>query len=107
MTHTPTPWLAVHQVNTDGAWDIVNQGETEYQKGVLVAHLGGSLAGGDTPEADAKFIELAVNCHDELVAALEELVSEADTHGGSVRSVSRYSIDKARAALSKATKAGD
>jgi len=35
-----------------------------------------------------------------LRAALSTLVTEADEHGGNVRTVSRYSVDKARLALS-------
>lgn len=37
----------------------------------------------------------------ELEAALRELVTEADATGGNRRTVSRYAVDKGRAALAK------
>lgn len=40
----------------------------------------------------------------DLLAALVALVNEADSHGGSTRTVTRYSVDHARAAIAKATR---
>jgi hypothetical protein len=54
---------------------------------------------GDTMSANARLIAAAP----ELLKALQELVAEADQGGSSVRSVSRYNVDKARAAIAKAT----
>ena len=39
----------------------------------------------------------------ELLSALHELIAEADSTGGNTRKVTRYSVDKARAAITKAT----
>jgi len=53
----------------------------------------------DEVSANAQLIAAAP----ELLEALQELIAEADNTGGSIRQVTRYSVDKARAAIAKAT----
>ncbi len=64
-------------------------------------------AGSDAVRAsDAAEVAQRYNAYPDLLAALSALVTEADAGGGSIRSVSRYSVDKARAAIARATGGG-
>lgn len=73
VTHTPTPWILVPQ--GDGSSMLAREFETGKQmnpKGLrLVSHVfarGNSLA---EDEANAAYIVLAVNCHEELLEKLK------------------------------------
>jgi hypothetical protein len=93
-THTPTPWYteldrSIRADDGDGH----------------VALLAGSDFNVATEEANAAFIVRACNAHDALVAALRELIDDADNSGVTAHFKGRgfdESIEKARAALAKA-----
>jgi ABC-type tungstate transport system permease subunit len=80
--HTPGPWEVEVADSLYNTFYIVNE----------------SRDSDEVDQANARLIAAAP----ELLAALQDLVSEADHTGGSVRHVSRYSTDVARAAIAKA-----
>jgi hypothetical protein len=96
MNHTPIPWTAK-------GYDV-----RAGQAGRMIAYTGPHHAPDDQypkgckleDEANAEFIAKAVNCHDDLVEALEFLVKAAETEPG--MSIYRSHIEKARAVLAKA-----
>jgi hypothetical protein len=67
MTHTPTPWHAV--IPTIDRQKMIGHPIINNDDGESI----------DNYEANAKFIVRAVNCHDELVDALEMMM---DKYGG-------------------------
>ncbi len=92
--HTPGPWIADSRSNEIHAKVDPENSETYLAP---VAYTDGDW----TPaiqHANARLIASAP----ELLAELAALVAEADENGGSVRTVSRYRVDQARAAIAKA-----
>jgi len=68
MTHTPTPW-EIEPVNTEM---IIQSGSCPYR---YVAVVDGCQAMSEEEEkANAEFIVLAVNCHDELLKVCQEMM---------------------------------
>lgn len=68
MSHTPTPW-EFKEKDDEGRFVII--GERDGLDVTFVADTIGGL--GDAEKANAAFIVKAVNCHDELLAALVNL----------------------------------
>lgn len=100
--HTPTIKLDItrQEIGPDRNGSI---GRNVFVSGM---HIGGYMGPIDLEndvEKKAAFIVKAVNCHDELVEALEEMTAEAPD-GWNIEDVYRV-IEKARAILAKA-KAG-
>ena len=90
---TPGPWQVDGCPDAHGFWTIrpadgSEHGDTDAQPIATVYR-----------ERDADMIAAAP----ELYEVLRALLAEADTAGGADRTVSRYSVDKARAALAPAT----
>lgn len=107
--HTPGQ-LVMHSgmLWIDGP-DVYPNGESD---GIPIARMDR-----DTPhtfgaerDANAKFIALAWNCHDELVAALQEKLDHCCCQYGGVDTSGQFcsqpcrTCDRARAAIAKATK---
>ena len=67
--HTPLPW------GTDGDRDSGTLSIVQADTGGLIATLEETLGYGFVDEANARFIVQAVNVHDDLLAALERLMS--------------------------------
>lgn len=90
--HTPGPWQAVRSMPAEGAdcwWICAGGGNREKELAVV-------YAGVPTHIGNARLIAAAPD----LLEALHELVAEiADTEGAT--GVSRYTCDRARAALSR------
>lgn len=84
--HTPTPWEIIRDSSI-----IFGKNDPERYKGrrVAVAQCGdelvamGGLKVGGERDANAEFIVLAVNHHDELVAALKGVLVAANGIAGS------------------------
>ena len=88
-THTPTPWEYKKLVGDVGKL-IRPHSEQEYL----------SIA----PAIDAAHIVACVNAHDELVAALREIISQIDQGGSGGKVFARDAcITGARALLAKVT----
>jgi len=108
--HTPTPW------QSNGPY-LYGSGEVRYVRigrgmpepdiiGRTICEIGLWLDMPEEQEANGTFIVLAANCHEELVAALEEIQGNADEYPtsnsyGKDRCVSRIA-GIAAAALAKA-----
>lgn len=84
--HTPTPWTVFNAdegcyPGIDAGWrTIVMFGSPDEDCGIR----------GDTPEeaeANARFIVHAVNCHDELLSALEQYASGLTDTGARARAI--------------------
>lgn len=87
---TPRPWTFCHADDT--SYDLIGADKTR------VAKMDGRIEVPPSPE-DAVLIARAVNCHDELVAALDAFVSawdRSDTLDG------HEAVGLAKAALAKA-----
>ena len=94
MNHTNIPWTAKGYDVRAGGRMVAYTGphhtpDDQYPKGCKLED-----------EANAEFIVKAVNCHDELVEALDFLVQAAETEPG--MSIYRGRIEEARAVLAKA-----
>jgi hypothetical protein len=90
--HTPTPWKAMpRHVSADETYDRLGFRCT--------------ISGSDADaKANARFIALACNVHDELVAAVKAfLVFDADDHSDGVGAMLNYNdaLVKAKAAIAK------
>src|SRR6185369_4200612 len=86
---TAGPWYVSRCTHDNAIVDETN--------GTTIAVVYGRNAGS---EANAQLIAAAPD----LLAALTELVREADTQGGSIRTVRRVTVDQARSAIAQATK---
>lgn len=97
--HTPTPWVLVHPVG-DEKPSIVNMTADAKVDYYIAEMIGNYKAAG----ADAAHIVRCVNAHDELVAALSDLLSEVNAAGlGSAKDFGWPAVTAAaRAALAKA-----
>ena len=76
MEHTPTPWTIAYASN--GCFDIVGaKNKQGYFPVICTLTIGGDYWKNTdypaTQKANGLFIERAVNCHDELVAALQSV----------------------------------
>jgi hypothetical protein len=95
-THTPAPWQyhlgrgknPRFHIQTLSGYQIASTPEISLAK-----------VESTEQEANARLIAAAP----ELLSALQELIAEADSTGGNTRQVTRYSVDKARSAITKAT----
>lgn len=86
--HTPTPWK-VNRPSSRVAHSIVsNDGKS-------------TVCYGDIYIDDAAFIVRAANCHDELLAALEEVVHGAIPHKRDFL-ITPYALNLVKAAIKKA-----
>lgn len=84
MGHTPTPWHVDHHVHikAENGWRVAS-----------VNVPSGSVGSwGVNPSDNAHFIVRAVNCHEELLAALEQYASGLTDTGACARAA----IAKAR-----------
>ena len=97
MTHTPKPWYVTGPAEPEWGLDPTQPEERDFDfqeihgsDGDLVALAAGT--------ANARFIVQAVNAHEELLAALEELLEWESRMGG----WDAPCWEKARAAIAKA-----
>lgn len=65
--HTPTPWAALSMNNAVDCWPVI----TSEDRTDFIAEL---QINKKDREANAAFIVKAVNCHEELVNALESIL---------------------------------
>jgi hypothetical protein len=99
--HTPTPWTA--ELYMDGAFDIVT--EKVFGGCLVLASRQRHMTRSEEMHANAAFICLAVNSHEQLVEALTNLLDAvADTMRSHEKeleccSVTRVRMIEARAAL--------
>tara|TARA_R110000868_G_scaffold23596_3_gene94767 strand:- start:192 stop:503 length:312 start_codon:yes stop_codon:yes gene_type:complete len=101
QTHTPTPWIVSPPLG-EGAIQIQSTGLNAYGNWI-VAEVPDRT---EEDKANAAFIVRACNAHEELVAALEELLNEAQVDESDLASLAepasfRLAID----ALKKAKEA--
>ncbi len=95
MTHTPTPWKKVD------VWSII---ATQIKGKPLVATAGcDTQVEKDERIANAEFIVLACNCHDELLEACKAAYERGNSDGMSYGALSDEICDKLEAAIGKAT----
>ena len=99
MSHTPTPWRLARR----SEYDLLTVIETEDD---YIADCTEQV-GDDRDEANAAFIVLAVNAHDELVAALQKIIDmnvqyAKDRYGDAGKAEDMACVVVARSALSKA-----
>ncbi len=100
--HTPTPWRLRHSGKNDEVYLEMKLAEGWVTMGVVLSRVTDT----HTQVANAEFICLACNAHDDLLAACEELAS---CHGHPVFVGSVFfevARDKARAAIAKAKDIG-
>ena len=108
MSHSPIPWFCFAN---DGSRDrnfTITDSETATEsgigKGTNVIATVVPVSSGKHHQANAEFIVRACNCHDELLAALQTLVSLThriceNSYGQSVDDA----YERARAIIAKAT----
>lgn len=94
--HTPGPWSQGIRDENDSPKLVTADDGTKYHRRQIIATFEGPAA-----EANAAFVSLVVNSHDDLVAALEGLVAEADKPVGKMADWDKR-FEVARAALSRA-----
>jgi len=91
--HTPGPWTA----KIDRAWNSVIGPD----KRVVATLLVQSIRPSEERRANAHFIVQAANCHDELVAALKDIIEECLNpklpYGIRIVEIARAAIAKAEA----------
>lgn len=88
MSHTPTPWY------TTKKFEITTiSKENDMSRGMMIPHAD---VFGDNREEDAAFIVQACNAHEELVAALKDLLNLDERCGWHSKQA-----DVAKAALAK------
>lgn len=100
-THLPTPWKTVRNNSID-----LGHGR-DYR--IVFSKSGKDVAycpptDGDNGNANAAFIQLAVNCHEQLVAALENLAMAWDGAEGAFGGVTQESADRLDEAYDEAVK---
>lgn len=96
MKHTPTPWIADCIGSSDAGENPVDVFDIgPEQRGVLMQRVA-TVAGND-----AQFIVKAVNAHDELTAALRDVVNMHAMPDGMYRDMTG-AMKRAREALAKA-----
>ncbi len=108
MTHTPTPWKLQHYIGHEGYID--NQ-DRECYAGRIVADNDYVIWAGPfsfwslhNPD-NAEFIVRACNSHDELLEALEELVTMVEhAREEGYDNIDYYTTQPARLAIKKAKK---
>lgn len=100
IEHTPTPWAADPDDRDGYEWNI--HIVTESNRDMRVAFM----TSGPEAAANADFIVKAVNCHDELVAALEAFRLRPDaivaSQGDTILRIPIAAIQQAAAAIAKA-----
>ena len=96
--HTPTPWSIVPQ--NDGSSIIAKMHEDASKGFRIVCHAWLRRDSQAEDQANAAFIVRAVNAHDDLVAALSNLVAIIEDGNKATTESSSYAC--ARAALAKA-----
>jgi hypothetical protein len=109
--HTKTPWhlVPVKANNTTATMDTADWYNI-YAANAYVCQVKRDGHPG-IQRADAAFVVLAVNCHDELVAACKEMVAEFDESNrrycelnpGTIGYPDSVGVGLARAAIAKAT----
>jgi hypothetical protein len=99
MAATPRPWRRVEPVAIDYRATLIYDSENE----ALIAQMCGGgrvrAIGVAEERANAALIVKAVNCHEELVAALKKIAALDQNSGSSLRA--RVSSEIARTALAK------
>jgi len=94
--HTPTPWKAIG----GELHPVLDNGLTCTS---IVARTGrGSIGGGELHRANAQFIARAVNAHEDLLAALKDLVTRCDGDEGVRGDGSNVDTSWAHAVIAKA-----
>lgn len=108
--HTPTPWEFDGEIrweNTPGEQEIHTGNYDIYIDGgnTIIANVNGQIPEG---KVNVALIVRAVNCHEELVAVLQEFLRVADTRvtGSECQSLVNETQRTSRAALAK-VKASD
>ena len=105
MTHTPTPWGAIHSVGStlksySQSSCVVGLGENMHK---IICGCFDDIGGEDVANANASLIVRAVNSHAELVAALDGMMLLAEGSGiENFSSDDRAICERAKAALSRA-----
>jgi hypothetical protein len=95
--HTPTPWRNGEKYIED------IYGGDKFIAGVSVGFIK-SQSDRDRVDADAAYIVRCVNAHDDLVAALQEMIIQFnDISGANQKIGEKIALSNARAALAKAT----
>jgi len=97
--HTPTPW----RLSPESPRII----KPDYSRCLIASAMGhpnsGFYPSDEEADANAAFIVVACNAHDELVATLSRLVAESTHHDGAEYEDGEWlALDAARAALAKA-----
>lgn len=107
--HTPGPWKAIPEVLFHDGQHIAGRMPKVIREGVFIAsvsrHDGARIKRGRCPEAEANARLIAAS--PDLLAALERLLqvaSEGTSKGRALDLLPPGTIDKARAAIAKATK---
>lgn len=93
--HTPTPWKVV--TGLYGTTSIWADGE---EMAICPINYDGARRPPEESTANAEFIVRAVNCHDELLAALEDILASYDANDS--RGIGE-AIEESRAAIKTAT----
>lgn len=92
MKHTPTPWF--RNIRANGKYPTIFAGRNQHVCSVSQQKTG------DEIEANIDFIVTACNAHEDLVAALRELVTHNDHQTGAA--FNYKASEKAWAAIAKA-----
>lgn len=106
MQHTKTPWR-VGKPSQMGSV-VADEPVPEIKGSDAVEHYGGHLVAESIAPRNAAFIVRACNSHDQLVAALEDMmdwaraVSDEYIDGGDLREDYRQALSDARDALAAA-----
>lgn len=96
--HTPTPWT-VDKVHFSGECHLHGPNGEEFA--LLYVSDGADDPEPYPAEANAAFIVKAVNNHDALVEALEDLISDAERQMKNPSHHQPFSLQKARDALAR------
>lgn len=108
MKHTPTPWRAYDnghywQIDTTSAeWTYGQVADVCSSKYMYPMPYGTPPVSHE--KANAEFIVRAVNCHDDLLGALQELADVSRSYLAHMDAADIVALDRARAALAKATR---
>lgn len=95
---TPGPWSPLAPVDSNGHW-LIHRRDSGYKSLVARVCCSDALGHGGSEEANAKLISAAPD----LLAALEDVTTRMEEIQGTNRPGHDWFIDKARAAILKAT----
>ena len=90
MEHTPTPWKVIPPDGNSKRWFISRRSDSHHRK-FYVAVLGTkNTEDAGIDEKDARFIVQAVNSHDELLAAIQKLLTAIGHTPSETEDVQKY-----------------